>query len=185
MFRIEANAQGVPSSRITNVAKASSTGGEVDLTWVATPALTIRGSVGYTDATYEDYSQCGQNSAGLLIDCTDNRLTNAPEWTGNLNVTYSRPLTEGLSLIVNGEWSYRGDVYYDVFNNDTALQDGFSMFNANIGLADPSGRWSATLWGTNLADEEYITIAVQGFGGNTIHTLGNPRQYGVRLAARF
>jgi iron complex outermembrane recepter protein len=185
VFRIEANEQGVPSSRITNVAKASSAGAELDLTWAVAPGLLVRSSVGYTDATYDDYSQCGQNSAGVLIDCTDNRLTNAPEWTGNVNVTYSRPLSAGVSLMLNGEWSYRGDVYYDVFNNDTALQEGFSIYNASIGLTDPAGRWSATLWGTNLADEDYITVAVQGFGGNTIHTLGNPRLYGVRLTARF
>lgn len=185
VFRIEANEQGVPSSRITNVARASSTGAEVDLTWQPMPEFLVRSSVGYTDATYDDYSQCGQNSAGVLIDCTDNRLTNAPEWTGNLNVTYSRPLTPGVSLLLNGEWSYRGDVYYDVFNTDTAFQDGFSIFNANLGITDPSGRWSATLWGTNLSDKEYITVAVQGFGGNTVHTLGNPRMYGVRLTGRF
>ena len=94
-------------------------------------------------------------------------------------------MTSGVDLLLNGEWAYRGDVYYDVFNNDSAFQDGYSLFNANIGVVDPDGRWSATLWGNNLADEEYITIAVQGFGGQTIHTLGSPRTYGVRVTSRF
>jgi iron complex outermembrane receptor protein len=185
VFRIEANDQGVPTSRITNVAKATSRGFEADASWAVLDGLDLRAGLGYVDANYDDYSQCGQDSAGVLIDCTDNKLTNAPDWTANLNATYTRPLTASVHLLLYGEWSYRGDVYYDVFNNDTALQEGFSLFNANIGVVDASGRWSATLWGNNLADEDYITIAVQGFGGQTIHTLGNPRAYGVRFTSRI
>jgi iron complex outermembrane receptor protein len=90
-----------------------------------------------------------------------------------------------MNLVVNGEWSYRGDVYYDVFNSDGAFQSDFSVFNGNIGLESANGRWSAMLWGRNLGDEEYITIGVQGFGGNAINTLGPPRQYGVRVTGRM
>ena len=185
VFRIEPNAQGVPTSRIANVAEATSRGVEADLTAVLGGGLTVTSGLGYLDAEYDDYSQCGQNSAGMILDCTGNELTNAPEWTGSLNVIYRRPLPGGLSLLVNGEWSYRGDVYYDVFNTEGAFQDGFSMFNGSVGLEGPAGNWAVTLWGTNLGDEEYITVGIQGFGGNAINTLGPPRQYGVRVTGRL
>ena len=60
------------------------------------------------------------------------------DWTGNLNVTYTRPISAYVNLLLNAEWSYRGDVYYDVFNTDGAFQSGFSIVNANLGLVDAS-----------------------------------------------
>jgi iron complex outermembrane receptor protein len=185
VFRIEPNAQGVPTARITNVAEATSRGVEVDLTATLGGGWTITSGLGYLDAEYDDYSQCGQNSAGALLDCSDNQLTNAPEWTGSVNLIYRRPFAWGTSLLVNGEWSYRGDVYYDVFNTEGAFQQGFSIFNGSVGVEGAAGNWAVTLWGTNLGDEEYITVGIQGFGGNAINTLGPPRQYGVRVTGRL
>ena len=185
VFRIEPNAQGIPVSRITNVADASSQGVELDFVYRPIDPLSIRGSIGYLRARYEDYSQCGQDSAGVLLDCTDNRLTNAPDRTASLNVTYQMPLASRFQVLFNAEWAYRGDVYYDVFNSDGAFQSSFSMFNANVVLSGREDRWSVSLWGTNLTDREYITIGVQGFGGVPINTLGAPRQYGIRVSARL
>ncbi|MFN3238697.1 MAG: TonB-dependent receptor, partial [Pseudomonadales bacterium] len=150
VFRIEANAQGIPVSRITNVAEASSRGVELDFLYRPIDSLAIQGSVGYLRARYDDYSQCGQDSAGNLLDCTDNHLTNAPERTSSLNVTYTRPVGSRFQLLLNAEWSYRGDVYYDVFNSDGAFQSAFSVFNANIVLSEVSDRWSVSLWGRNI-----------------------------------
>jgi iron complex outermembrane receptor protein len=185
VFRIEANSQGVPVSRITNVAEAVSRGVELDFQYQPIEAFSVRGSLGYLHARYEDYSQCGQDSIGTLLDCTDNRLTNAPGKTANLNLSYTIPLGQNNQLLLNAEWAYRGDVYYDVFNTDGAFQSGFSIVNANIVLAEVENRWSVSLWGKNLTDKEYITIGVQGFGGIPINTLGTPRQYGVRVALQL
>ncbi|MDE0192783.1 MAG: TonB-dependent receptor [Gammaproteobacteria bacterium] len=184
VYRIEPNAQGVPTSRITNVAEASSRGLEVDFAALLSEGLVVRGGLGYLDASYDEYSQCGQDSAGMLMDCTGNDLTNAPGMTANLNVVYSRPINTDMTLLVNGEWSHRGDVYYDVFNTDGAFQEGFSVFNGSIGLTAADGDWSVMLWGTNLSDTDYITIGIQGFGGIAINTLGPPRQIGLRMTYR-
>ena len=184
VYRIEPNAQGVPTSRITNVAAASSRGLEVDFAALVSEGLVVRGGLGYLDASYDEYSQCGQDSAGMLMDCTGNDLTNAPGMTANLNVAFSRPINAEMTLLVNGEWSHRGDVYYDVFNTDGAFQEGFSVFNGSIGLTAADGDWSVMLWGTNLSDTDYITIGIQGFGGIAINTLGPPRQVGLRMTYR-
>ena len=184
VYRIEPNEQGVPTSRITNVAKASSRGLEVDFAALLSEGFSVRGGVGYLDASYDEYSQCGQDSAGMIMDCTGNNLTNAPALTANANVVYRHPINADMNLLVNGEWSYRGDVYYDVFNTDGAFQEGFSVFNGSIGLTDPEGDWSVMLWGTNLSDTDYITIGIQGFGGVAINTLGPPRQLGLRVTYR-
>lgn len=185
VFRIEPNAQGVPTSRITNVGEATSKGIELDIVARPVDGLTLRGSFGYLDARYKDYTQCGQDSAGSLTDCSGNHLTNAPDRTANINALYSIPLNDSISLQLNGEWSYRGDVYYDVFNTDGAFQPSFSIVNASIAIGDVADKWTVSLWGTNLTDKDYITIGIQGFGGIAINTLGPPRQYGLRVATRF
>ena len=185
VFRIEANDQGIPVSRITNVAEATSKGVELDFIYRPIEPLTIRGSIGYLKARYDDYSQCGQDSVGNLQDCSGNRLTNAPKETASLNVSYDMATMGDRLLRLNAEWAYRGDVYYDVFNSAGAFQSGFSILNANLVLTDSQNQWSVSLWGRNLADKEYITIGIQGFGGIPINNLGAPRQYGLRVTKQF
>ena len=189
VFRFEEIAAGVFSSRITNAGAASSTGFEADVTWAASDRLSIIAGIGYADAEYDDFENCGVTNTipTTALDCTGNKLTNAPDWTANVNALFRWPLvaSRGIELLVNAEWAYRGEVYYDVFNNDDAKQEGFSLFNGSIGVGDSGGRWSAVLFGNNLGDEEYITIAVQGFANQRLRELGAPRTYGLRVNVNF
>jgi iron complex outermembrane receptor protein len=185
VFRFEEIASGVFSPRITNAGAASSSGLEADLSWLVTNSLQLSAGVGYADAEYDDFENCGVTNTvpATAIDCTGNALTNAPDWTSDVNAVFRTPLfaARGIDLLMNAEWSYRGQVYYDVFNNDDSKQKPFSIWNASIGIADGAGRWTALLYGNNVMDEEYITIAVQGFANQRLRELGAPRTYGLRL----
>ena len=146
------------------------------------------GSIGYADAKYDSYSNCGV-SVGLVsvpFNCDDNQIANSPDWTANnaVNLSYPLPNLGSVALLGGVEWAYRGDVYYSVENDPQSLQEGFSLFNANIGLGQVDGRWALTLWGQNITDEEYAIIAVNGFTSK-VKMFGPPRTWGVRLNTSF
>jgi len=188
VFRFEEAAPGVFSSRIANAASATSKGIEAELTLTPSANVIIKSNMGYTDSSYDEFTNCGIDATTFaVLDCSGNRLTNAPEITGNINATYVWPIpgSETLNLMFNGEWAYRGETFYDVFNNDAARQGPTSLFNANITLMDSENGWSIAAYGQNLFNEKYITISIPGFAGQQISELGAPRTYGLRVSGKF
>ena len=63
-------------------------------------------------------------------------------------------------------------------------RDSYEKIDLRLGLANE--RWSFTVFGQNLGDEEYLeeVITAPEFGGSFIHP-GNLRRVGVELGYRF
>jgi iron complex outermembrane receptor protein len=63
-------------------------------------------------------------------------------------------------------------------------RDPYATVNLRIGFAGE--RWSATAWGRNLADEDYLqeVIPAPEFGGSFIHDSPGDA-YGLDLTYRF
>lgn len=189
VFSFEEVSAGVFSSRIANAASARSTGVEVEVTANLFEGFTLAGGAGYTNAKYEDFTTCGVSNTfpPMSLDCSNNRLTNAPTWTSTLSGTYVTPIPNisFANFMINGEWAYRGETFYDVFNNDTARQEGFSVFNGTAGFVSSEGDLSIVAYAKNIADKDYVVLAIPGFGGQQIQELGAPRTFGVRVNAKY
>ena len=58
-----------------------------------------------------------------------------------------------------------------------------------IGVESNDGRWRVSLWGRNLTDEVYKTrlfdLSGLTFVAQKLISLGQPRQYGIRLRLSF
>lgn len=66
-------------------------------------------------------------------------------------------------------------------------QSSYALVGGHIDWESASGRFSASIWGKNLADKFYFTSRVDllaGFGFDYNH-IGNPRMYGVTVGAKF
>jgi iron complex outermembrane receptor protein len=61
------------------------------------------------------------------------------------------------------------------------------LLGAHARIASADERWQLILFGTNLADERYLTNGLQAYGsfGTADGTFGPPREYGVTLRAKF
>ena len=187
-FRNVEVAPGIFTPIIDNAEEASSIGIEIEALAQLTDYLSYSGSVGYADAQYDSYSNCGVSATvpAVPFNCDGNQLANSPDWTANsaFNLAYPLPNVESLVVLGSAEWSYRGDVFYSVENDPESKQDGFSLFNASVGLGSTEGDWSLVLWGQNLGDKDYTIIAVDGLTSK-VRQLGAPRTWGVRLNANF
>ncbi|WP_439620927.1 TonB-dependent receptor [Hyphomonas sp.] len=186
-FRRIETSPAVFTPTIDNAEKASSRGVEVEAFAQLTDYLSYSGSAGYTDAKYDTYTNCGVSVSlpPLPLDCNGKQIANSPDWTATSALRLAYPIsgTTGLKALASAEWSYRGDVFYSVENEAASLQEGFSLFNASVGLAKDD-HWTLTLWGQNLSDEEYSVIAIDGFT-TKIREFGPPRTWGVRLDLTF
>jgi outer membrane receptor protein involved in Fe transport len=111
-----------------------------------------------------------------------------PNLTFNGSVSYAFP-AGNLTLEPELAYSYRDDLtsvlvsptrgrIYDV--------DAYGLLDARLTLQPASGGpWSVTLYGKNLADEEYDVTRNFFLPDNSIGIAGQPRSYGVRVDWRM
>lgn len=152
-----------------NAAKAESKGAELQISAVPVTGLELTGTLGYTDAKYEDYVKGSEDYSG-------NYIQTAPRYTASGGFRYR--FSSG--FFVSALYSRYGKMYFDAAN--TAKQDPYGIINAKAGYE--SEKFDVYLYGRNIADEEY---ASRGFisGGTWYGRAGEPRVVGAALTYRF
>lgn len=159
-----------------NAGKLSSKGAELELNATPVKGLEVDYNFGYTHARYTDLA-VGNN--GAIVNLKGNKQIYTPNVTSMLALQYGYSLggPQNARLIARGEWRYLGDEYFDLAN--TIEQKAYSKFNARVGVATKN--YSLFLWESNIANKKVIDYAYD-FGASH---LGNPRTYGVSVAANF
>ncbi|MBW8852204.1 MAG: TonB-dependent receptor [Xanthomonadales bacterium] len=171
----------------TNAGRGTVNGLEAEYQWLPTTHWAISGNLAWLDAKYDKYMFKNVNIAH------QQEFTNAPEFSGALNVEYRTELGGMGSLSARVGYSYQSrvvattEVVRDPVTGARATpisQDGYGLLNAGA-IWKLNNAWSFSLQGTNLTDEEYLTT-----GYNLVSSLGvltgfygPPRQY--TLTARY
>ncbi len=171
----------------TNAGKGTVNGLEVEYQWLPTANWLISGNVAWLDAKFDEYLFKNVDIAG------QQEFTNAPEFSGAVNVEYRMPLSNGGNLSARVGYSYQDDVVAttevvrDPLTGATAVpitQDGYGLINAGV-IWKFNDAWTFSLQGSNLADEEYLTTGYNLVSALGVFTgfYGPPRQ--VSLSARY
>ena len=172
------------SNAVLNAASATVEGVEIEANWYPVKGLTLTGSVGYVDATYDSFDLLDVDADGAPDPdlARGLQLTRAPEWTYSLVASYAKDLAE------LGWWNAR--LAYN-YTDETPLSDANSYFLDSYGLLDASLSWTSlddhyrvAVWGKNLTDELYATTGATSNFFTTIYQ-SLPRTYGVELEYRF
>jgi len=178
---------------ITNAAKVTTQGLELELAYQATDDFSIMGSLGLLDATFDKFD--GAGAQGGSAD--GNYLPNAPELTASISGQYYVPLPSlSSTLLLRGDYNYSGEQFFNVQNDrdyplpdgttvDYGLGDSYSTVNARISLLSDNGFWEFSLWGKNLADSDHLTYSAREFLGAVIGSYAMPRSYGVEATFNF
>jgi iron complex outermembrane receptor protein len=61
----------------------------------------------------------------------------------------------------------------------------YSLVNANLSWTPENGKWTIALWGRNLLDKKYVSLALDAPPLFTEGLLGAPRQVGVDFSFNF
>ena len=167
----------------TNAASAEVNGMELELTLKPSSAWDLGLNLAWLDAEYKSYPAASVATSAAPIDASGNALNNAPEFSGGLFAQYNHTTNSGGYFYLRGEYQFKSEVFFTVDNNDVETQDGYGLLNMFAGYTSSSGRFSAELFGRNLADKEYITSS----GSFTLVPAGRvgwPVTYGIQLSIR-
>ena len=166
----------------TNAGAGTVNGLEVEYQWLPTRNWLISGNFAFLDAQYDEFIFRG-------VDIADEQeFTNAPEFSGAINVEYRTDLASGGNLSARVGYSYQDDVVATTEIIRTGArpitQEAYGLLNAGV-IWNTGGDWSFSLQGTNLADKEYRTTGYNISAALGVFTgfYGAPRQYS--LTARY
>ncbi|WP_290890508.1 TonB-dependent receptor [Arenimonas sp.] len=166
----------------TNAGKGTVQGLEVEYQWLPTRNWLVSGNLAFLDAEYDEFIYAGLNIAD------EQEFTNAPEFSGAINVEYRTDLANGGNLAARVGYSYQDDVVATTEIVRTGAlpitQDGYGLVNAGV-IWNTGGNWSFSLQGSNLTDKEYRTTGYNLNAALGVITgfYGPPRQYS--LSARY
>ena len=165
---------------VDNAAAAEIKGFELEL--VATPVsgFNLSAGLGYTDAKYTEVEPGSSVSE-------DTNFINTPEWSGVFSAQYTLPLVNQSELSGRIDYTYQSKTYYDIENSPLIAQDGYGLLRARIDLESSDGKWVASVFGTNLTDERYITAGIDRAAvlGFAVVQYARPREWGVSFRYNF
>ena len=158
---------GVASFNIGNAGTATSKGFEVDGQWRVAESLTLYGSLGYADASYDEFPDApcwvGQTEAEGCIptpvphqDLKGQTLARAPEWQASIGFDWDQPITAGLNLDIGINANYSSDLFFSTDLDPLDHQDDFWKVNVRAGISSSYGTWSVAVIVKNLFDEAVV-----------------------------
>ncbi len=161
--------QALPSgfSYLTNAAKATGTGVELELSARITDGLSLIASYGQTDVRFDEFSDA-------LGDYEGNKNPWAPDYTCNIGGQYRH--TSG--FYARADYIGYGKTYFDKAN--TAARDAYAIANAKVGYEFRN--LDVYLYGKNIFDTIYDAKGVYG-GYNVVYS--EPGELGLQLAYMF
>lgn len=170
---------GQPVFVLQNAGTARIVGGEVELS-AQGERLSASAGLGYLDS--ELTSLDPRLPTGLSEGAA---LPKAPRWTASVSLRRTFPIEAAGTLVANLDYSFRGAAFNDVANSPSIVQEGYGLVNARVAFLSDRGPWEIALFGTNLADEDYLERGFFAGGfGVSLGIPGRPREWGLTLAWR-
>lgn len=168
----------------TNAGSGTVNGLELEYQWLPTVNWVISGNVAWLDAKYDEFIFGG-------VDIADEQeFTNAPDFSGAINLEYRTDLATGGNVSARVGYSYQDDVVATTEINRTGAvpitQEAYGLVNAGV-IWRSGGPWSVSLQGSNLADKEYLTTGynINAALGVLTGFYGAPRQYSMTVRYDF
>ncbi|MBS7457961.1 TonB-dependent receptor [Coralloluteibacterium stylophorae] len=165
-----------------NGGNATADGAEVALSWRASDSVGVFFNYGWIDARFDD-----TDDDGNAQELAGNRFRLTPEHSASAGLDLGWDIAAGTRLYLRPSWNWRSQVYFEDDNTDGIEQPGYALYNLRAGVTFGDGRWDLGVYGSNLADTDYLIDA-----GNTGRLFGTPtfiqgapRLYGATLRGRF
>lgn len=177
---------------VRNAAKATTKGGEFELTALPFEGAQVVGSIGVVDATYDEFSSVSalDNSQ---IDRAGEPFNDVPAFQSRLTLQYSIELPEVGPEWLNGwltprlDWFYRSAVNYQFPELTQAVQRGYNLLHGRLSYDFDHDRSQVAFWARNLTDERYFqqVLPVASTLGTVVRYYQPPRSFGVEFSRRF
>lgn len=187
---------------VSNAGKSRVQGIESQVTFRATPELTIDAALGYNDAHFVRFTgaacYAGQTAAqGCLPtgvgtntaqDLSGTTLPRAPKWAGNISGVYQKPINDRFKVTLSG-----GAIYSSSFNSADSLEPSevsksAVKINASVALGTIDDKFELSLIGRNLTDKYIAQLSVakaRGGVGQYASYFNRPREILLQGTIRY
>jgi len=172
---------------VANVGAATISGFEGEATALLTDTFTVTATVGYLDASYDDFTANLGDGLGL-IDRTYLPMPYAPKWSNSVTFNYKQNYSFG-QVTAQASMRRMTDMYtsFNTLNatSDLTVRKANTIIDGSLGLELPDGRWRVSVWGKNLTDELVVnnTFGVGALLASRVYQ--PPREIGVDLSFTF
>ncbi len=179
VFSLVTQPDGLPMNQLSNAARSTLYGAEIEIGLEATERLSVQASFGTVRSQYDRFV------ASVAGNLAGNSLPYAPEYTFAGQVRYTWPLSFG-ALSAQTQAHYASKQFFSPDNNRLLSQQAYWLTDAQLTFTTNDERWSASVWSNNVTDKEYLRVAtdVAGLGFYQLQ-YGDPRTYGLTVQYQF
>ena len=150
--------------------RAHSIGFEATLRYAPCNAFNIFGTYAYTDATFNDTDEDGNEQ-----EYAGNRFRLTPKNTFSVGCNVTIPTSRTSFVYFTPTYTWKSKVYFEDDNDEDLTQDAFGLLNFSLGyhFSPNNLSYDISLYGRNVLDETYIVDA-----GNSGRNIGFPTYVG-------
>jgi iron complex outermembrane receptor protein len=163
----------------------------VDLSWEGrlTDNFKMTFATTLLDAKFTENKPANAATGTAALNIKGNKLPGAADFAATLVGDYSRPLSNGGKIGIVGTLVHNSGKYYEHLNltgSGGATSEAYTILNLNLGYTAPDDKWSVSVWGNNVRDEEYYRTGIIWAGTLGRDAIaGNPAHYGVTAKFNF
>jgi len=176
---------------IENTADVTLKGVEVEASVLVTDNFTWNGFFGIIDSEFDDIL-FDLNNDGVLNDADfDLELPLLAKYSAGTSIDYRYEFQNG-ELGLNATYGYRSRAASDDANTPTTFQNERHIINASLAYTSEDGKWTAAIYGKNLANELIFQtinivngITQSGNDGGAISTPQKGRVIGAEITVNF
>ncbi|WP_044561281.1 TonB-dependent receptor [Azospirillum sp. B4] len=172
-------------TRLINAGQVSTKGVEADFTYRPIDNLTLTQSLAWTQARV-DHFQCPVGAASSC-DIDGQPLPFAPDWKLDSAASYTVPLYQGLSLILDTDYRWQSKVQYQLTETPDTIQGAYGIWNGGVTLANTDQQWRASILVKNILDTHYSSYLARGNLAGVVRWVprDGSRYWGVTLHKDF
>lgn len=176
----------VEDLRLINIGDYEYSGAELELIWLPIDGLTLQAGLGYlTSEIVKSDVQSSESISGDVITLEGRELSGIPEWTANLLARYETPISDGMSMAIQVDYSFTDEKQLEQTATEGSKAfytlDQQKLANARLSLIADEG-WQIDGFVKNLTDERFQTVkssdSVIGFS----EIWNAPRTWGVEAS---
>jgi iron complex outermembrane receptor protein len=175
------------ATRFFNAAEVTVWGIEFEPTWLITEQFSLRGNLGWLDASFDKFEADTNLDGTIDTDLSGNPVGRAPELTWSVFALYEHDFLGG-RLDWAADINYEDEAVYSytaVPDTPNGMTDDRTLLNASVTYTSRNDLWWLRAYGKNLTDEEY-RIGELAVGGLWVMTYwGEPRVLGIEAGMKF
>ncbi len=187
------------SSSVTNAAKATVYGLELETALRLGDALRLEWAAAYLNATFDEFrtadssrpTTCdpGTGVGGIpcSIDLSGNTLPQSPRYTSSLGAYYDIPSSSG-KFTLGARYDWKSRVYFTEFNLPISSQKAVGKLNLFLNYESEDRRLTASIFAKNVTNEQVrgnVIVVSSIIGSLALAQYQPARQIGVSLGYRF